>query len=97
MFDIEIPFLPRSGNKARALEENNVTPTKEDLLPSTYAEVKWGSISRLSSARRRPELSEIIYPAEKGNKKYLQKKAAATREATCERRGLSLHPAKCAE
>ena len=31
LFDIEIPSLPRSGNKARTLEENNEIPTKEDL------------------------------------------------------------------
>jgi len=30
-FDIEIPMLPRSGNKAVSLEENKDIPTKEDL------------------------------------------------------------------
>ena len=31
LFDIEIPSLPRSGNKARPLEENKDIPIKEDL------------------------------------------------------------------
>ena len=30
-FDIEIPMLPRSGNKAVPLEENKDIPSKEDL------------------------------------------------------------------
>lgn len=31
LFDIEIPSLPRSGNKARPLEENKYIPSKEDI------------------------------------------------------------------
>jgi len=31
LFDIEIPFLPQSGNKARPLQENKDIPTKEHL------------------------------------------------------------------
>ena len=31
LYDIEIPSLPRSGNKAKTLEENNEIPTKEDI------------------------------------------------------------------
>ncbi|WP_406661392.1 tyrosine-type recombinase/integrase [Methanolobus sp. ZRKC3] len=30
-FDIELPTLPKAGNKARTLEKNNKIPTKEDI------------------------------------------------------------------